>query len=182
MSLLTDRLDKVASALESHGLLKEAEDVDVISNTLEAFEKEAWSALKSPIYKKFLEPAMNAAAQGNADIALKALNMGAQMKKAITESRPNVPEFKFFSDLWDQAIQFLKGGDVPRASDNLQKAFGFMQKMEPIINAEAPGYAGPKPGQQSNGQPNEMVFPAQSARPGASPKRAPIPHPARAMR
>ena len=32
---ITERLDKIASSLESRGLLKEAESVDVISNTIE---------------------------------------------------------------------------------------------------------------------------------------------------
>jgi len=32
---ITERLDKIASSLESKGLLKEAESVDVISNTIE---------------------------------------------------------------------------------------------------------------------------------------------------
>ena len=41
MSILTDTLDKVANSLEGQGLLKEAEELDVISNTIEALEKEA---------------------------------------------------------------------------------------------------------------------------------------------
>lgn len=36
MHRLSERLDKVASVLEEKGLIKEAEELDVISNTIEA--------------------------------------------------------------------------------------------------------------------------------------------------
>jgi hypothetical protein len=180
MSVLTERLDKVASSLENQGLLHEAEAVDMISNTLEAFEKEAWTAAKSPIYLKFFAPALNAAKAGNAEAALKFLNMGDGMRKALVGDRLQVPEFKFFSGLWDQAVAALSKGDAARAAADLEKAEGFLGKMEPIINSEAPGYMPPQ-GRAPVQSPGSMVFPAKGVNPGAMPARAPLPHPPKAM-
>jgi len=169
MSALTERLDKIASSLENKGMLIEAEEVDTISNTIEAFEKEAWTAMKSPIYLKFLEPAMNAAKADNADAALKYLNMGDGMRKALVEGRMNTPEFKFFSGLWLQAAKSLENGDTAKASEDLDKAFGFLQKIEPMINAEAPGYGRPLNQQtqrRQQGQPTPQILrPGQGYQP-----------------
>lgn len=41
MNKVVEYLDKVASSLEQKGLLREAEEIDIISNTLEAMDKEA---------------------------------------------------------------------------------------------------------------------------------------------
>lgn len=180
MSALTERLDKIASSLESKGMLQEAEAVDVISNTLEAFEKEAWTATKSPIYLKYFAPALNAAKAGNAEAALRFLNMGAGMKKALVGSRLQIPEFKFFSGLWDQAIASLSNGDAAKAAADLDKALVFLEKMGPIINSELPGYM-PQQGRPPTQAPGTMIFPAKGVNPGAAPARAPIPHPQRAM-
>jgi hypothetical protein len=152
-------------------MLLEAEAVDVISNTLEAFEKEAWVATKSPIYMKFFVPALNAAKAGDTEAALKFLNMGNGMKKALVGERLQVPEFKFFSGLWDQAIADLEKSDAAKAISDLEKAQGFLEKMGDIINSEAYGY---KP------TPSNMVFPAKGVTPGAMSGRAPLLHPARA--
>jgi len=183
MSALSERLDKIANSLESKGLIKEAEAIDLIANTLEAFEKEAWSAQRSPIYLKFFAPALEAAKAGNAGIALKSLKMGDGMRKALVESRENVPEFKFFSGLWLQAVAALEKGDTAQAMSDLEKAYGFLQKIEPLINAEVPGY-NPQQGQQPAGQPNpsDMAFTSKKIPPGAAPKRPPVLPPARAMR
>jgi len=169
MSVLTERLDKIANSLESQGMLLEAEAVDVISNTLEAFEKEAWVATKSPIYLKFFVPALNAAKAGDTEAALKFLNMGSGMKEALVGERLQVPEFKFFSGLWDQAITDLEKNDAAKAIADLEKAQGFFEEMGAIINNEGYGY---KP------TPNSMVFPARGVTPGAG--RTPLLHPARA--
>jgi hypothetical protein len=193
MSILSDRLDKVASSLESKGLLKEAEAIDIISNTLEAFEKEAWTAQKSPIYMKFLSPAMNAAQAGSADVALKALKMGDGMRKALIESRDNIPEFKFFSGLWLQAVSALEKGNTAQAASDLEQAYSFLLKIEPLINAEAPGYKPQNPKQDDSGErgqpgqpgkPNnsDMFFTSKKIQPGAFSKKPPVLPPARAMR
>lgn len=186
MSVLSDRLDKVANSLESKGLIKEAEAIDLIANTLEALEKEAWSANKSPIYLKILEPAIKAAKAGNASVALKLLKMGDGMRVALLTSRENVPEFKFFSGLWLQAVDALEKEDIAKATGDLDKAYSFLLKIEPLINAESPGYKPQQPGQpgQPAGQPNtsDMVFTSKKIPPGPAPKRPPVLPPARAMR
>lgn len=41
MHELTSHLDRIASSLESKGFLKEAEEIDVISNTMEEYYKQA---------------------------------------------------------------------------------------------------------------------------------------------
>lgn len=41
MNKLVEYLDKVANSLEQKGLLREAEELDIISNTLEAMDKDA---------------------------------------------------------------------------------------------------------------------------------------------
>lgn len=155
MSVLTERLDKIAGSLENQGMLVEAEEVDMISNTIEAFEKEAWTAMQSPIYLKFFEPAMKAAKAGNAAAALKLLKMGDGMRKALVEGRMNTPEFKFFSGLWLQAVDALENDNTTKASEDLDKAFGFLQKIEPLINSEAPGYGKPL---NPQGQPTPQIL------------------------
>jgi hypothetical protein len=186
MSVLSEKLDKIANSLESKGLIKEAEAIDLIANTLEAFEKEAWSAQRSPIYLKSFAPALEAVKAGNPGAALKALKMGEGMKRALVESRQDVPEFKFFSGLWSQAIASLERGDAAKATEDLEKAYSFLQKIEPIINAENPGYKpqqGQQPGQPAGQtKPSDMIFTSKKIQPGAVSKKPPVLPPARAMR
>jgi Glu-tRNA(Gln) amidotransferase subunit E-like FAD-binding protein len=54
MSVLTEYLDKIASDLESKGLLKEAEELDVISNTIEALEKDAKVTAENTLIARIL--------------------------------------------------------------------------------------------------------------------------------
>jgi len=172
MSEITERLDKVASSLESKGLLKEAENIDVIANTVEAMEKEAWSVANSKQYG-VLGPALNAAMVGNVKAALGLLKNGEGARKNLVLSYSTDENAKGFSDKWLEAVKRLEGADADAAVQSLNESIKFLRALEPVINAAQT--SGPKVPS------GEMIFPAPEAQKGMQ-RRAPLPHPARALR
>lgn len=176
MSILTDTLDKVANSLEGQGLLREAEELDVISNTIEALEKEARFDIRmSPIVVGLQKILKNpdAAAEvfsfiDRSQIFQRMMNLGDnnidkaysayEMAKQLFEADPQkaIPHVK-------QALQsFLLAKDVVEqaVSDTMSK----------YHRPEAP----PK---------TDMIFPAKGIKevpPGQ--RRAPLLHPPKALK
>jgi len=171
MPVLSERLDKISNSLESKGLIKEAMAVDIIANTLEAFEKDAWNAQSSMQYKKYLEPALNAAKANNASAALMALKAGDQARTLLITSYPDNSDAKSFSDNWIQARTLLEQGNIAGATKSIENSIGFLRALEPVVNAA----------QHPNTPPQGQV-PVNQVLPTPMVKRTPIPHPARAMR
>lgn len=175
MSILIDTLDKVANSLEGQGLLREAEELDVISNTIEALEKEARFDIRmSPIViglNKILKNPATAAevfsfidrsqifqrmmnlGDNNIDKAFSAYEMAKQLfeadpQKAIPHVKQALQSFMLAKDVVEQAV-----------SDTMSK----------YHRPEAPR--------------TDMVFPAKGRKevpPGQ--RRAPLLHPPGALK
>jgi len=172
MSEITKRLDKIASSLEEKGLLKEAEDLDIIANTVEAMEKEAWNVANSKQYG-VLGPALNAAMVGNVKAALGLLKNGEGARKNLALAYSTNENAQGFSNSWIEAVKRLENADTDAAVQSLNESIKFLRALEPVINsAQAPGQKPPS---------GEMIFPAPGVQKGTM-GRAPLPHPARAMR
>jgi len=196
MSELTERLDKVASSLESKGFIKEATAIDVISNTLELMGKEAWSADSCPQNMKILSPAIQAISAGNLRAALALLKNGEQARLTLLNGYTANQEAHGFSDNWLEAIKSLETNMGPQALEQLKKATGFLKALEPVINNNHRGGLQPaqQPGQQQPGRPQpaqqqpapqkstDMIFSKKGLPPGSTYKKPPVFPPARAMR
>lgn len=177
MSVITETLDKIANSLENKGLLKEAESIDLIANTIEAMEKEAWTVANSRQYNA-LAPAINAAQIGNVRAALGFLKNGEATRKNLEQSYPDNADARGFSGSWLEAVKSLENADATAAVESLNKSIGFLRALEPVINsAQASGLGTP-----AQKAPNkDLIFPAPGANKTA-PKRSPLPLPTRAMR
>jgi hypothetical protein len=177
MSVITESLDKIATSLENKGLLKEAEGIDLIANTIEAMEKEAWTVANSKQYNA-LAPAINAAQIGNVRAALGFLKNGEATRKNLEQNYPNNADAQGFSSSWLKAVKSLENADAPAAVDSLNKSIGFLRALEPVINAAQASGQG-TPAQKTPNR--DLIFPAPGAG-NAAPKRSPLPLPNRAMR
>lgn len=189
MSLLTSKLDDIASSLESKGLLKEAAAVDLIANTIEAYEVEAaWSLQTSPQAKALLG-AMSALKAMNGKAAMGFLQTGDASRDNILRSFPDNDGVKEFSQNWINAKASIEQGDLEQAKALLDTAYKILgQVIAPLITnqymANRPGQQPQAPGQQPQApaqQPQAqkppavntpgMFFPAKNVTPTNAPRK-----------
>lgn len=180
MSELTERLDKVANTLESQGLLKEAMDLDMVTNTIEAMEKEAWYATKSPQYALLMQT-LDALNSNNVQKATMILNKGQQSTVMFQKSYGHLPAedgsypARGYADSYTKALRMAEQGQADNAMFQVQSAMGYLEKLEPIVTRQQSGGASPTPG------PTDMAFTTKTpAAPGTV--RQPIQPPVRAVR
>jgi hypothetical protein len=140
MSELSKKLDKIANNLESKGLIKEAQELDIISNTIEAFEKAAWDAYESPV-GKVLREAIEAIFANNIPQALNFLKQKGKInKEMIYNSYKDIPisngtfPARWFSDSYDSAIQLLQQNKTEDAKTAIRDAMRFLTDLAPVIN------------------------------------------------
>lgn len=133
---LTNRLDKLASDLEAKGLIKEATDIDVVSNTL---EKLAFEMAATPIYKRISE-AMKVLKSGmGSERAKNILTMiaGQDLNSGAIENFQNqysgVREMQLFKRAFDRAAQSLNTGNDQQAYADLGAAIKTLEAAEPKI-------------------------------------------------
>jgi hypothetical protein len=186
MLALTERLDKVADSLENQGFLKEAMEVDVIANTIEAFEKEAWEAKKSPQFN-ILGRVLMAIGKNALPAAQEFMRQGLMSVKHLVDSYGNIVgddgkyPAKEFGNSYNAAREKLEQGDTQSAGHFVQQAMRFLEALTPIINqGYKTGMPGAAPRVTPKSGPLDMVFTNKPSAPMQ--KRAPLPHPARAMR
>lgn len=135
MKNLIDRLDKIAQSLEDKGIFKEAEDLDVISNTL---EKLSYKIEMDPVYKK-LEKAFEQASVNNVMRAKGFLQYVEENLKNRAKSYKDVKELQDAFISHQDALGALNRDDVAVASAKIQEAMGFLKKAEPeIIKKQMP--------------------------------------------
>src|SRR4030042_730483 len=183
MSELTERLDKVANSLEKQGLLKEAMDLDRITNTIEAMEIEAiWRAVGS-IQSKILDDALGYINAGKPDQALIHLTSKTQAMTQFLSGHQDTPTAtntfpaRVCLDSFNQALASLQNRDIQGATQNINTAKEALVELEPIIQR----------GGMAGGHQRDIAQQVQQgmggAVPGAAPaRRAPLQHPARALR
>lgn len=178
MSILTEALDKVANSLENQGLLREAEEIDIISNTLEAYEKEARFDIRmSPIVMGFNKILKNPGTMADvfkfidrSQIYQRMMNLGDnnidksfsdyEMAKQTFEANPQEPQ-KALPLIQQALASFMLAKDVVEqaVSDTMSK----------YHRPEAPK--------------TDMIFPAKGRKevpPGQ--KRSPLPLPPGALK
>lgn len=191
MSSIVEMLDKVANSLEDKGLIKEAMEIDVLSNTLEAYEKEAWTAKNSPQYA-MLNNVLKALEKNNAQYAKSFLAQGAKNKDIIVTSygtfraQDGSTPAQAYGASYDRAMQALEQDNVQAAAASVKEAMEALDKLEPIITQrQVPGQQQPQgqpqqaPGQsqQAPGKPQEMIFTNKPQNAGPVPRRVPLPNP-----
>lgn len=145
MKNLIDQLDKISSSLEDQGLIKEAEEIDIISNTL---EKLAFELKRDPAFKN-LQKAMEFAQAGNiknAEQFLIQANIAEKAKATFPKTREVQQVVKAYND----ALASAKKEDAGMVVKSIQTMMNFLKKAEPdIIKGMYPGTGGP----------SQMIFP-----------------------
>lgn len=135
---LTRIIDKVASSLEEKGLIKEAMELDVISNTLDKIFKEAWTAQQSPQYFT-LESIKRALKMKNTTVALALLENNIKGKDMILKlygdyktEDGKYPAWEY-ADSYTKIIENLKNNDIDKAYREIDRAQKALIDLEPII-------------------------------------------------
>lgn len=178
MSMLTDTLDKVANSLEGQGLLREAEEIDVISNTIEALEKEARFDIRmSPIVTGFNRILRNPALAAEVFDLIDRSQIFLRMKN-LGDNNIN----KAFS-IYEKAKQILEADPqnpqkvLPYVEQSLQS---FMLAKDVVEQAVSDTMS---PYHRSESPRTDMIFPAEGIKGVPSnQRRTPIPHPTRALK
>jgi hypothetical protein len=156
---ITERLDKIASSLEEQGYLKEAYELDKISNTLDLIFKEAWSGKHSPQYL-VLENIKRALKMKNTEIALNLLENSIKSKDMFLrlygdyKTEDNKQPAQEYADAYTNTIELTKKGDIERAIKEIERAQQALIDLEPIITERQTRAPQKKPPLQTS----EMIF------------------------
>lgn len=188
MFILTDKLDRIASTLESKGYLKEAEEIDIIANTLEAMELEAFNVEMSPLYK-ILSKIFKAIKDNNSRAALGFHQQGLGLKEQLAKSYGQTPEGAAvaaqFAKSYDEIRNLIESGNLNDAVAKIQEALGSFKSLTSAIKKDYSGQQRIQPGQpgpsdQPGAKPAEMIFSPHKGK--GAPARTPLAPPARALR
>jgi hypothetical protein len=183
MFIITEKLDKIASVLESKGYLKEAEELDVLSNTLEAMEVEAFNVEMSPLYK-LLSNIFKAIRSNNLKAALGFHQQGNGLKDQIYKSYGSTPEgaeaaSKFAKD-YEEIKTLLESGKVEDAVNKIKEALASFKNLATTIKKDYSGQRRINPDDPGQSNLETMVFSPHKSKSPAG--RVPLAPPARALR
>jgi hypothetical protein len=132
MNPITERLDKVASSLESKGFIQEATEIDLISNTI---EKLSYRVEADPVYKS-IALSLQALKKGKAKSAFAFLdNIAKAMENRATQYKDIQAVQQAFS-MFQAAREALKSDNVDpnQVARFLVEAQGYFEKAEPEIS------------------------------------------------
>lgn len=132
MKHLIEKLDNLATNLETKGLMKEASDIDMISNTM---EKLSYAVKRDKAYIN-MGNAIQALNQGrpqNAKGFLQQIRGNMQMKDQQYSAKS--PEIKESVRLYGDAVNALgSGSESAQVTSILQGSMEYLKKAEPFIN------------------------------------------------
>lgn len=138
MKKIVRDLDKISSSLEEKGYIKEAAEIDIISNTIERMMKESWIAHQSPQYFT-LESVKRALRMKKIDVALALLENNAKGKNMILNSYGDYKNDKGvypaweYADSYSKSIDYLKKNNIEGALREIERAQQALIDLEPII-------------------------------------------------
>lgn len=164
MSSLTSKLDKIASSLESKGLLKEAEAVDIIANTLEAYEVEAAFQINNSPVVRYLNAILTN--PQNATRAFKFIDDSGMYQNLVQLGDPNIGKSYAAYDKAKRAIEqdpTQISAVLPLIQEALNSFMAASKVVEEAVRRTTSGYNTAAPGQQ----PPAQQPPVQQQRPAA---------------
>ena len=165
MNPVTEKLDKIATDLENKGYIKEAMEIDAISNAIDKLA--AFRAQSDPMLKN-IGFAIKALTMGKPDKAVQFLDFMTQSMDIKNKSWGNVPGIRAAIGEWYIIKEALKKGELEpqEAIDRLKGVVNSFTQAEDIINNLSPtGEVREAPVQQEAEvpaqrvhQPTDMVF------------------------
>ena len=134
MKLITKRLDKIATDLENKGYIKEATEIDIISNTIDSLPN--YSVGLDPLYKSF-SLSLHALAKGRVDSAYGFLNAMKDSVERRLENYGHLPAVKTYCALYKAIMENLEKRDysLENAVSFIKDAQEYMIKAEEEMNS-----------------------------------------------
>lgn len=119
-------LDAIADRLEAKGFKKEAQDIDIVSNTIEGMmRKTAWEADKSVMFRGN-ENALRALSADNVKGAVNFLLQPMDFWKRFVKSYAQIRPLKEAYDAYTNALEALrKGAEEPAEVEETKKLLSY---------------------------------------------------------
>lgn len=123
---ITTRLDAIADHLQGQGLVKEAQQIDIVSNTIEnLMRKTAWEAEKNVMYRGN-ENALRALSADNVKGAVNFLLQPMNFWKNFVKGYGQVRSLKEAYEAYTNALEALRrGADQPAELEEAKKLLTF---------------------------------------------------------
>lgn len=166
MENIVKKLDSIATKLENQGLMKEALDLDIVSNTIEKMaidvDKNQWTQI--------LDTAVNIARSGNVKAVRDILNKGMPKFKAIINSYAGIKDdagevpIEKLRKALDLVMESLEQNNLVTAVRNLSEARNAVVETAYLINKAQTGgehQIEMAPKLKRNFGPESLIFPAK---------------------